>query len=144
MIGWRYGSLHSCIFSELEDFNAQTVLLLFIPFFLRFRSDKGKSKNPKVLEEGPGEAKSDICVKDEANGSTPHLVKEESAFNITQAVDRCQLWQNMVRNLDSPIPSPRKKAHHRTNTQQNSSSNFAPGDEKNVASLAPGYQSTTV
>lgn len=144
MIGWRYGSLHSCIFSELEDFTVQVVLLLFLPFFLRFRSDKGKPKDPKVLEEGSGEAKSDIGVKDEANGSTPHLVKKESAFNITQAVDRCQLWQNMVRNLDAPIPSPRKKAHHHTNAQPNSSSNFGPGDEKNVASLAPGYQSTTV
>jgi len=144
LIGWHYGSLHSCISSELEDFTAQNYSSSPIPSFLRFRSDRGKSKNPKVLEEGPGEAKSDIDVKDEANGSTPHLVKKESAFNITQAVDKCQLWQNMVRNLDAPIPSPRKKVHHRTNTQPNSSSNFAPGGEENVASPPPGYQSTTV
>ena len=107
-----------------------------------FRSDRDKSKHPTVLEEGPAEAKSDTDVKDEANGGRPHLVKEESTFNMTQAVDKCQLWQNMVRNLDSPIPSPRKKA--RTNTQPNSSSNLAPDSKKNVQLLPPAYQSTTV
>ncbi len=27
-------------------------------------------------------------------------------FNITQEVDKCDLWKNMVKKLDSPLPSP--------------------------------------
>ena len=28
-------------------------------------------------------------------------------FNITQEVDKCDLWKNMVKKLDAPLPSPR-------------------------------------
>ena len=28
-------------------------------------------------------------------------------FNITHEVDKCDLWKNMVKNLDAPLPSPR-------------------------------------
>jgi len=81
----------------------------------RFR-DKGQ-ETPKTLEAAADEPDGDIDIDDKASGGTRHLKKEESEFNMTQAVDKCHLWQNMVKNLDSPMPSPRRKARKRVPTQ---------------------------
>ena len=36
-------------------------------------------------------------------------VKKSSDFNITQEMDKCDLWKNMVKNYDAPPMSPHKK-----------------------------------
>ena len=35
-------------------------------------------------------------------------VKKDSNFNITQEMDKCDLWRNMVKNYDAPPQSPRR------------------------------------
>ena len=37
-------------------------------------------------------------------------VKGDSGFNITQEMDNCDLWKNLVKNYDAPPTSPRN--HH--------------------------------
>lgn len=41
--------------------------------------------------------------------SLPQQQLEES-FNLTHEVDKCDLWKNMVKNLDAPLPSPHAKS----------------------------------
>ena len=81
----------------------------------RFR-DKGH-ESPKTLEAAADQPDGDIDIDEKTNGGPPPLKKEESVFNMTQAVDKCHLWRNMVKNLDSPIPSPRRKARKHVPTQ---------------------------
>ena len=42
--------------------------------------------------------------------SHPKPAKRESNLNITQAVDNTGIWKNMIRKLDAPFQSPRRKA----------------------------------
>lgn len=46
----------------------------------------------------------------DANGAVPH---REEAMNFTKEVNKCDVWRNMVRDLDAPFPSPRKRAQRR-------------------------------
>ena len=41
----------------------------------------------------------------------------QKSFNITHEVDQCDLWKNMVKNLDSPLPSAKSK-HSRGGREQ--------------------------
>ena len=52
-----------------------------------------------VGEEGPPSARNALFG-----------VKKDSDFNITQEMDKCDLWRNMVKNYDAPPQSPRRSA----------------------------------
>ena len=74
----------------------------------RFRED-GK----KDIEEGAGhEIEGFDSPLPDRNGGVPQPVEKEPDINITQELDKTELWRNMVRHLDSPLPSPRRQARH--------------------------------
>ena len=51
-----------------------------------------------------------------SNGSINEAPQEQlnESFNLTHEVDKCDLWKNMVKNLDAPLPSP-NALHRRSN-----------------------------
>lgn len=49
------------------------------------------------------------CTRGGADGIVRQQEREES-FNLTHEVDQCDLWKNMVKNLDAPLPSPQSMA----------------------------------
>ena len=50
------------------------------------------------------------------NARNPLFNNRGQSFNISQEVNKCDLWKNMMKKLDAPPPSPRKAAKYRSNS----------------------------
>lgn len=78
-----------------------------------FRKDERKG-SLKGLEEGEADIDSKEPGVDEVDGGERGETRKvngnlpSKSFNMSQEVDRCDLWRNMIHNLDAPPPSPRK------------------------------------
>jgi hypothetical protein len=87
-----------------------------IPERLYCQHFRQKNHTPNLTElEGGGEGEeSDLDDKPEASNRTrkKHAPpsKRKSDINMTQAVDNSGIWKNMVRKLDAPLQSPRRRA----------------------------------
>ena len=60
-----------------------------------------------LSEEGMAEPLEDVDDKQSGHD----LPRKRSGINITQEVDKCDLWRN-IRKLDAPMPSPRRNARY--------------------------------
>ena len=87
-----------------------------------------KKSSEKILEEGTCSTNSDeidgfgnIVTEEppaiDQNISPDHAQQRKerrsaSAFNITQEVDKCEIWRTMVKDLDTPYSSPKRTAEY--------------------------------
>ena len=79
----------------------------------RYRKDEKKED----VEEGTGKQTEGFNSQvSDKNGDIPQAVEKEPNINITQELDKTDLWRNMVRHLNSPIPSPRRQARYHAAT----------------------------
>lgn len=54
----------------------------------------------------------DVAVTLEPTADQSHVCPHQTdSFNITHEVDKCDLWKNMVKSLDAPLPSPRETSN---------------------------------
>ena len=82
-------------------------------------SNSGHLYQDNVQEDGFQEDGVVICeplgmngnYTSDSGGVVGSMVQQqpEASFNLTHEVDQCDLWRNMVKNLDAPLPSPQSK-----------------------------------
>ena len=83
--------------------------------FRREGSETDLEAGQSMLPSGDSEEKLE-STDIKTNGTAP---KQPESINMTKEMDRCDLWRNMVRNLDAPFPSPRRRVQHREPERDN-------------------------
>lgn len=96
----------------------------------------------KATEEGNDLIEREEEAKSDQVRSPPVLKQRDSNFNLTREVDKCDLWKNMVRRLDAPMPSPRRKARHGVSSQSHSFTNA--GFDSHAGTSGPEIPSITI
>ena len=78
--------------------------------------DKHRKSKPLQLESGTtnsvdtlGSSAQEVVMMEPLGSELDRssFQHNDDSFNLTHEVDKCDLWRNMVRGLDAPMPSPR-------------------------------------
>lgn len=94
-------------------FSRKDLIILDDPIPEKFYCKRFREEGKNDVEGGTGgETEGFESPLLDRNGRLSQPVEKEPNINITQELDKTELWRNMVRHLDSPIPSPRRKARY--------------------------------
>lgn len=62
------------------------------------------------LDDKPEVASNGVATPQSTQAPQAQLKKKKSDINMTQAVDNSGIWKNMIRKLEAPLQSPRRRA----------------------------------